>query len=250
MIRISAISYLNAYPFIYGLQKSGILSNYLLEVDYPAVCAEKLLNNRTDIGLAPVAVIPELKHYEILTDYCIGADGPVETVLLLGSGNRKEIRTIYLDIESKTSINLIKIISKFFWKTEYFWKSIKDYDPDYEDPQNAFVLIGDKTFTEAKKFQYKTDLSEEWKKYTGLPFVFACWIANKELPLEFKNRFNEAIRYGILNKKLAVMESQNRIVSRKEMLRYIENSISYYFDEEKKKGLKLFLHYLELMNDQ
>ena len=78
---ISAVSYVNAKPFIYGIEHSGFFQNFSLSLDVPSVCAEKLKNNQVDIGLAPVAIIPELGEHYIIPDFCIGANGPVRTVM-------------------------------------------------------------------------------------------------------------------------------------------------------------------------
>ena len=91
MIKISAVSYLNTLPFVYGIEQSGYLQNYLMELDTPALCAEKLIKGQVDIGLIPVAVLPELKYYRILSSYCIGADGPVKTVVLYSNSPLEKI---------------------------------------------------------------------------------------------------------------------------------------------------------------
>ena len=86
-IRISAVKYANTYPFIYGLIKSGFDKKVILETDHPADCAKKLIDGRVDVGLIPVATIPLLSEYHIVSDYCIGANGEVlgeSAVLELG----------------------------------------------------------------------------------------------------------------------------------------------------------------------
>src|SRR5437867_12268285 len=83
VIKVSCVSYLNSQPFIYGLKNNSIINEIDLSLDVPSVCAEKLRSGSVDIGLVPVAVIPQLKESHIISDYCIGADGKVETVLLL-----------------------------------------------------------------------------------------------------------------------------------------------------------------------
>jgi chorismate dehydratase len=115
MIRISAVSYLNTYPFIYGLERSELINECNITTDVPAICAQKLLNNEVDIGLVPVAIIPQLNSYRIISDYCIGAIGKVHTVLLLSKIPLPEIKNIYLDNESFSSVGLSIIsFSKFF----------------------------------------------------------------------------------------------------------------------------------------
>ena len=82
MIKISALSYLNAIPFIYGLKQAHFTDKIDIQMDYPAVCADKLLNGKVDLALAPVVTIPLLEDPHIISDYCIGANGAVETVCL------------------------------------------------------------------------------------------------------------------------------------------------------------------------
>src|SRR5512133_2854413 len=84
-IRISAVKYANTYPFIYGLKETGFEKKVILETDHPSECAAKLIDNRADVGLIPVAALPLLKEYHIISDYCIGANGDVKTVLLLSN---------------------------------------------------------------------------------------------------------------------------------------------------------------------
>ena len=74
-LKISAVSYINAKPFVLGINESGFLADYELQIDDPATCAEKLLNDQVDIGLVPVAILPDMEEYHLLTDYCIGCDG-------------------------------------------------------------------------------------------------------------------------------------------------------------------------------
>src|SRR6056297_1467331 len=102
-IRISAVSYLNTIPFIYGLEKSGIQKTIAVERDVPAICAQKLLNNEADIGLIPVAALLNMNEYHILGDYCIGASSPVRTVALMSNDDIADIQSIYLDPQSRSS---------------------------------------------------------------------------------------------------------------------------------------------------
>ena len=114
-IRISAVKYANTYPFIYGLTESGFDKKIILETDHPADCAVKLIKGNVDIGLIPVASLPKLKEYHIISDYCIGANGNVRKVLLLSNCQFEEIETIYLDYRSRSSVTLSKVLSTNFW---------------------------------------------------------------------------------------------------------------------------------------
>ena len=93
-IRVSAVSYLNSIPFVYGLETSSVQSQIELSLDIPSECANKLLYNQVDLGLVPVAIIPQLKFSEIISPYCISANGPVETVCLFSQVPLNEIEEI------------------------------------------------------------------------------------------------------------------------------------------------------------
>lgn len=240
-IKISAVSYLNSKPFIYGIQNFAGLNDYSLELDTPSVCASKLLNNKVDIGLIPVAVIPKLTNAYIISDYCIGAKGAVSSVMLYSEVPLQEVKTILLDYQSETSVALTKLLADKYWNINPKWISAA---PGYENKisdNTAGLVIGDRTFDLNTKFPYKRDLAEDWFNYTGLPFVFACWVANKKLPEKFISGFNAALKFGVdhIDDSIRAMQLADKYpVAVKE---YITRYISYPLDEEKKKGLARFL---------
>lgn len=245
-IKISAVSYLNTIPFIYGIENSGFIKNIILEKDIPAVCADKLIHGHIDIGLVPVASLPFVKNYTLISDYCISSFGPVKTVLLLAKKPIKEIKKVYLDFHSRTSINLAKILSAKHWKLEIQWLPLETDNVVEIKQYEAVVCIGDKTFLLENEFEYVYDLAEEWRKYTGLPAVFACWAANKELPGSFIHDFNKALKFGVENIDKAVETNQNRIISPQRLKRYLTENIDYKLNNSKKSAIK---KYLELLND-
>jgi len=242
-IRISAVKYANTYPFIYGLKESGFDKRVILETDHPADCAAKLIDGRVDIGLIPVAVLPLLKEYHIISDYCIGANWNVRTVMLLSNCPFEEIRNIYLDYHSRSSVNLTKVLAKNSWKREFSWiNTSKAFDFRNIGPNEAVVLIGDQCFEFENSFRYKIDLAREWKEFSGLPFVFACWTANKVLDNEFIKDFNEALQLGVNNIDAVVEKFGKTGIIKGEILStYLVENIDYNFNDEKKAGLKLFL---------
>jgi len=245
-IRISAVKYANTYPFIYGLTESGFDKEVVLETDHPADCAAKLISNTVDIGLIPVAALPSLKEYHIISDYCIGANGNVRTVLLLSNCPFEDIRNIYLDYRSRSSVNLTKVLARNSWKREYKWiNTTKAFDFLNIGLNEAVVLIGDQCFEFENSFRYKVDLANEWKKFSGLPFVFACWTANKQINNEFITKFNNALRLGVNDIDAVVEKFGNIGTIRGEILKkYLVENIDYNFNDEKKKALMLFLELL------
>ncbi|MCX6231425.1 MAG: menaquinone biosynthesis protein [Bacteroidetes bacterium] len=245
MIKISAVSYLNTFPFIYGMENSGLLHGFEIEKDVPALCAEKLIANKADIGLVPVAVIPLIKTPCIITDFCIGATGKVKTVLLLSNQSLDKITKIYLDFESRTSVQLVKVLSKHYWKINPQWEKLSnDFDHNFKEGE-AVVLIGDKTFTATEKYSYIYDLASEWIQFTSLPFVFAAWVANKEIPDTFVTDLNAALKFGINHINETVSAYKKSIPSTIDAKDYFINNISYQLDEAKRKGMALFFDYLK-----
>jgi chorismate dehydratase len=242
-IRISAVKYANTYPFIYGLAESGFDRKVILTTDHPSDCAEKVITGKADIGLIPVAALPLVKNYEIITDYCLGAYGKVRTVLLLSNCPFNEIKTINLDYRSISSVNLARILAKNFWKKGFLWKSTSELFNFCNIPENeAIVLIGDQCFEYEKCFLHKIDLAEEWYKFTGLPFAFACWTANRKLDPQFLQEFNEALALGIRNIPAVVDKYGDAGTIKGDDLRiYLTENMNFDLNDDKRKAINLFL---------
>lgn len=241
--RISAVKYANTYPFIYGLTESGFDRKAIIETDHPADCAAKLIDNRADIGLIPVGALPMLKEYHIISRYCIGADGDVRTVMLLSNTPFERINTIYLDYRSRSSVNLVKVLACNFWKKGYKWVGTSEgFDFTGIAEGEATVLIGDQCFRYEKSFRYAVDLAGEWKKFTGLPFVFACWASNKKLPESFIYEFNKALEPGLADIDAVVKKfGTSGTIRGAELKKYLSENIDYNFDSKKEQALNLFL---------
>lgn len=240
-IHISAVSYANTFPFLLGMEESLSGNDYEISRDVPSACAEKLINNKADIGLVPVATIPLITNATIISKYCIGAIGAVETVLIMSKIPFDEIETVYLDTESRTSVQLVKVLAKHLWKKDWEYK-ILPTDYDSNESVKSMVLIGDKTKT-TLNFPIKIDLAEAWAELTSKPFVFAVWVANKPIPQDFIARFNSALEYGVNNIPRAI-ETYGKDM-KYDLNNYLNNYISYPFDKEKQEGLNLFLEYLK-----
>ncbi len=240
--RISAVSFLNARPFLYGFELSGILKEIELFLETPSVCAQQLLNNESDIGLIPISTLPLLKDPHIISDYCIGTEGPVKTVCLFSQKPIHEVDRILLDYQSESSIQLLKILLKELWNVDpELFLGVKDFEQQIKE-HTAGLIIGDHAISYQDSFEYAYDLGKAWVDHTGYPFVFAAWVSNKLISRAFIQQFNEAIKFGIdhidkviLNEK--VHFSNNSI----DIEHYFKNNISYELDKRKQKGMKLFL---------
>jgi chorismate dehydratase len=240
LLRISAVSYINAKPFVYGIEHSGFLKNYSLSLDIPSLCAEKLKNRQVDIGLAPVAILPELKEHFIIPDFCIGANGPVCTVMLCSDVPLKYIKTIHLDYQSKTSCLLVQVLAKHWWKISPAWIPAKEGYEKKIKASIAGLVIGDRNFSLQGKYKYTYDLSEAWKAFTGLPFVFACWISNKKPDEVTVSSFHKALQFG-LDHRDTLVKDLTGLLDEKAVKNYLYNCIHYNFDRPKQDAMRLFL---------
>ncbi|HTB26939.1 MAG TPA: menaquinone biosynthesis protein [Puia sp.] len=240
-IRVGAVSYLNTKPLLYGIKNSPVIDEISLITEFPARIADMLLRDEIDIGLVPVAIIPQMKEYHINTSFCIGSDGPVASVGLFSEVPIHDVKTVILDYQSRTSVLLAEILFEKYWKRkpEYVHS-----DTDFLNQikgNTAAVIIGDRALQQRKSSAYFYDLGEVWKQMTGLPFVFAAWISNKALDPIWLERFNDANAYGVQNIPLVLEQISESFFDFKQ---YYTSYLSYRFDEEKKKGLNLFLQML------
>jgi len=244
-IKVSAVSYLNTLPFIYGINNSDVINDIDLSLDIPSDCAIKLKNGEVDLGLVPVAILPELKEYHIISDYCIGADGKVDSVALFSDVPLDEIENVYLDYQSKTSVALVQLLAKKLWKITPKWINATEGFENKITGNTAGVIIGDRTFNLSKTYPYKYDLAEEWFNYTGLPFVFACWVSNKELPETFIKNFNSSLKNGVNNIDKVIFNHNEDNLSKETLHRYLTQNISYLLDDNKRKAIEAFLKSVE-----
>lgn len=237
-IRIGAVSYLNTRPLLLGFNKN----EWNIIEEYPALLAQKLLNDEIDIGLVPVAVIPLLKEYHIISDYCIGADNKVESVALFSEVEMDNIETVMLDYQSRTSVNLAKVLFKYYWKKDVKFVEASEDFRNHISGTTAAIVIGDRALEQLAISTYYYDLAKAWNNFTGLPFVFAAWVSNKPIDAEFAEAFNLATGYGVnhLEEVLAVNSFEHY-----SLRKYYTECISYPLTEDKRKGLALFLSYLE-----
>jgi len=279
-VRITAVSYLNTLPFIYGIEQQAAVSSALsteeagrllagegiaLSLRVPALCAADAVDGKTDIALVPTAVIPRIPGFSIssvfqsfepsdrssaaftpriITDYCIGAEGAVDTVVLLSDTPLAGIRHVYLDSHSRTSVQLVRVLAREYWRIEPEWIDSADCSRKLQ-PGEAMVAIGDKVFAlrEEHRYAYCYDLAQEWSDFTGgLPFVFAAWVACTEAGSEFAPTLNRALAYGVEH----VAESITGTVNRSRdfdvgtAYNYLTRAIKFRLDDRKRAAMRLF----------
>ena len=237
-VRVGAVSYLNTKPLIYGIEKGMIKEEAELLIDYPSKIAAMLFEDEIDVGLVPVAIIPEMKEHHIISDYCIGSVGKVASVCLFSEVPLDKIETILLDYQSRTSVALLKVLIKDYWKIKVVFENTFGNYQSKISGTTAGLVIGDRALQQRKISPFIYDLGEEWEKFTGLPFVFAAWISNKKLDAGFIQKFNDANAFGLNKIDEVVNQNPYEIF---DLHHYYTDCISFEMNESKKKGLKLFL---------
>ena len=241
-IRVGAVSYLNTKPLIYGLDLGMMKEQAELVIDYPSKIASILLDDKIDVGLVPVAIIPEMKEHHIISDYCIGSVGAVASVCLFSEVSLDKIKTVLLDYQSRTSVALLKVLIKNFWKIDVAFEETSGNYQSKISGTTAGLVIGDRALQQRKISSFIYDLGEEWEKFTGLPFVFAAWISNKKLDENFIKKFNDANAFGLHKIDEVVNQNPYEVF---DLHHYYTDCISFEMDEKKKKGLELFLEMLK-----
>ncbi len=252
-IRVAAVEYLNTLPFVYGLRHTGLLEGLSLSLAPPSGCAEMLRAGEVDLALVPVAALPSMPHAQVVSDYCIGATGAVETVCVLSMIPIARVQRIFLDGDSRTSAGLARILARNYWDIA------TDFEPlplggveGRRHPEDAYLLIGDKVFEYARYFEYRYDLGEVWASYTeGLPFVFAVWAANRALPDDFLSRLESALGYGVAHVEEAIRGSvYGETIGEERVRDYLAHRISYSFDTPKREALARYLKLLPVVSEE
>jgi len=237
------VSYLNTRPLLLGMEQSPFKERIELMKAYPAQIAQALLDDTIDIGLVPVAIIPFLTNPQIVSKFVIGTEGEVASVALFSQVPMEQIEKVYLDYQSRTSVQLVKVLLGQYWKKEVEFLTATEGYMDKISGSTAGVIIGDRALASLDHFEHIYDLGSAWKKYSGLPFVFAAWIANKPIPLEFMRAFDAANAYGLshLEEVIALIPNSQQVY---DLHKYYTENISYELTDDKKAGLAKFLEAL------
>jgi chorismate dehydratase len=254
--RISASNYSNSAPLIWSFIYGANHGKFEMILDNaPARSAELLAQNRVDAALVPVIAYQLIENVLLIPDVCVGARERVRSVCLVTKGcDLSDVKSVSLDISSKTSFNLTKIIFAEFLNLEPIYTPAKPNLDEMLKDSDCALLIGDPALIiDETKFR-KFDLAETWKKFTGFGFVFAMWMANAEkIENARKINFAAARDEGLshLDEIISNYESQISL-SRKDFKKYLSENISYSIDDSMQNGLELYFklaHKHKLINN-
>ena len=241
-IKVGAVSYLNTKPLVYAFEKGAMADDMDLVFDYPSKVAQMLINDEIDLGLVPVAVIPQIPNAQIVSSFCIAATNPVASVCLFSKVPIEDIKSIILDYQSRTSVAVLKILLKDFWNiSPDFIASEAEFENEINGT-TAALIIGDRALVQLNNFPFVYDLAEAWQKMTNLPFVFAAWVANKPLSETFIASFNLSIKDSLAQVDTIIKSID---FPDYDLNIYFKENIDYILDDQKRKGLNLFLSKIE-----
>lgn len=242
-IRVGIVNYLNTRPLIYGLERPPIAEKIELTGDYPSRIAGLLLNDEIDVGLVPVAALKNMPEYHIVGNHCIGTRGEIASVALFSEVPVSEIKKVYLDYQSRSSVALLKFLMKEYWGINP--EIIQAENESYRDKltgTTAGLVIGDRALEQRKRSTFIYDLGSEWRAITGLPFVFAVWASKQKLPDDFIEQFDAANANGLRHIDEIVAGTSYDLYDLK---KYYSLHLSYKLDELKLRAMELFLHVID-----
>ena len=196
MLRVGSVSFLNAKPLIYGLERDPGVD---LSLEVPSRLLEGMRTKRYDVALLPVIDYQRMEGLRLLTAGGIGCDGPTLTVRIFSRVPIGDVRTLACDTDSHTSVALARVVlAEAYGVTPEFVPLSRNPHTEWS---TARLLIGDKVVSEEPAgFPHQLDLGEAWKRLTGLPFVFAAWMARGDVELyDLPSRLERVKREGLRN---------------------------------------------------
>lgn len=242
MIKAALVSYLNTKPFLEGLASSFAPDELEIQLLPPAECSRALAAGKCDIALIPAGSLFDFQGVELLKDFCLGADGPVDSVFLFAGQPAESLELVLEDPHSRTSNLLARLLFGFHWKKAP--QFLKGNNRDFESVGGTTgrVAIGDLAHKHRHDHPYVYDLSGEWKKATGLPFVFAVWAYRPEsISTTDLARFSDALQKGItLIPQAAAKYGAEYGYSPAEATDYLSKRIHFHMDAQKHAGLQTY----------
>lgn len=247
MVRLGAVGYLNARPLVYGLERS---LRFLLRFDVPSTCASLLHDGAIDIGLIPSIEYTRGGPYSIVPDLAIASRGPVASVLLFASRPIADVRSIAMDVSSRTSVALVRVLCARLFKINPKIEAAGPDLPTMLGRCDAALIIGDNALFQPPNAEQRLpveviDLGQAWTELTGLPFVYAFWAGREGVlepgDVEALQRARDA---GVANAVEVACAYLREMPERQALgVRYLRDNIKYHLGDDERAGLELFYRY-------
>jgi chorismate dehydratase len=242
--RVAASSYLNTAPLIWSFIHGSHRQDVRLVTDAaPARCGQLLARGEVEAALVPVIEYQRIPEIAVVPGVCVGSRLSVRSVVLVTRGAElKDVRTVAVDVSSRTSASLIRIIFREFVGTEPEWRASA---PDLDmmlGANDAALMIGDPAMIFPREDLRVYDLASLWREYTGLGFVFAMWMAQVDAAERMRAvDFARARDEGLAHVEEIISAYEASLgLARRELREYLLENISFHLDEEMRAGLSLF----------
>ena len=240
-MRIGAVTYLNSRPLIENLEL--LLPDADLRLDYPSRLADALAAERLDVALIPSVEYLRRPGYEIISDACVAARGEVMSVKLYCRVHPGQVRRLALDEGSRTSAVLARVILAERYGAHPETESLRMEAATEDTAADAVLLIGDRAMhSPIEHFAEVMDLGQVWNDWTGLPFVFAMWVARSAAHTEGVDEVLCMARdQGIANiAGIARREAPKLGLSETVAFHYLTRNLHYHLTSAERSGLRLF----------
>ena len=240
-LRISVVQYLNSVPLIWGMLHGPQRSKHELQFATPAHCADAVRDGMADIGIIPAIEYHRIDDLEIISGISIASKSRVRSVLLLSGVPIEKIQSVAVDTSSRTSAAFLRILLGKFYSLKVKFIPSAPRPEEMLRLADAALVIGDPAFT-YRGSAAVYDLAAEWKKFTGLPFVFAFWAGHKSKNLSLCQKdFVESREFGLAHvDDIAADYALKLHTEAADVKVYLTENIDYSLDEENCRGLRLF----------
>jgi chorismate dehydratase len=240
-VRLGAVTYINTRPLTYCL--SHRLGDARLSFDLPSRLADDLASGRLDVAVAPSIEFARNVGYSIVSDACVACEGPVRSVKLFSRVPIQRIKILAVDEGSRTSVALTRILLKERFAVEPQLRPLPIGVTLEDSTADAALMIGDRAIlAPSGSFEVVWDLGEEWLGWTGLPFVFAMWIARAGVDLRGVGELLSAARDEGIDRldEIARHEAPVVGISEVECLSYLRDNLDFKLGPRQREGLGLF----------
>ena len=240
-MRIGAVNYLNSKPLVYGLEAAALADRLLF--DLPSRLADSLSAGRLDVALIPSVEWLRQAGHLIVSDACVACRGPVYSVKLYFRVPPSEVTTLALDEGSRTSAALAQILLDRLVGARPECEPLPIGCGLESTAADAVLLIGDRAILAEEQDAVEVwDLGEKWLEVTGLPFVFAAWVARPDVNLSQIEPLLAAARdRGVAHlAEIAAAEAPPLGIDVELAFHYLRDNLHFTLGEQEFAGLEQF----------
>ena len=253
-LRVSAISFLNTAPLMWDFERGDAGREFEISYTIPSKCAAALAAGEADIGIIPAVTYAQIPGLVILPNIAIAAKDHVRSILLISKKPIEDVKTVATDTSSRTSVALTQVL---FAKFLGGYREFTPHPPNLKEmlkDHDAALLIGDSALQISMHDSpyHLYDLAHDWRRFTGMPFVFAFWAVRLDAlhrqpkGVNLREMFQCSRDHGLLPESVSVIAKEwgpKLGITENEVTTYLTQNIHYLLDRENHAGLQLFLTY-------